>query len=131
MPIHYGSAIAEHQAVRQHAGMFDVSHMGLLEIKGQGAADFCGYLLANNIAKCQDGQALYSCLLNDTAGVIDDLIAYRLAADEFRWVVNAGSLTNVMAWLEQHQSNFEIQIQQKNALLWRCRARSSPAPWRR
>jgi aminomethyltransferase len=117
MPIHYGSAIAEHQAVRQHAGIFDVSHMGLLEIKGQAAADFCRYLLANDIAKCQDGQALYSCLLNESAGVIDDLIAYRLSANEFRWVVNAGSLTQVMAWLQQQQSGFAVEIQQRECAI--------------
>jgi aminomethyltransferase len=100
MPLHYGSQIEEHHAVRRAAGMFDVSHMRAVEILGAGARDFLRYALANDVAKLDaPGRALYSCLLNEQGGVIDDLIAYFLADDAYRLVVNAGTADNDIAWL--------------------------------
>ncbi|HEY5366576.1 MAG TPA: glycine cleavage system aminomethyltransferase GcvT [Casimicrobiaceae bacterium] len=100
MPVNYGSQIDEHHAVRGGAGMFDVSHMRVVDVTGAGARDFLRYALANNIDKLQvAGNALYSCLLRDDGGVLDDLIVYFLREDFFRLVVNAGTADNDIAWL--------------------------------
>jgi aminomethyltransferase len=100
MPVNYGSQIDEHHAVRSGAGMFDVSHMRVVDVEGDGARDFLRYALANNIDKLAvPGKALYSCLLRDDGGVLDDLIAYFLREDFFRLVVNAGTADKDIAWL--------------------------------
>ena len=100
MPVNYGSQIEEHHAVRRDAGMFDVSHMLAIDLAGHGARNFLRRALANNIDKLQDpGRALYSCLLNDAGGVIDDLIVYFFSEDWFRLVVNAGRAETDLAWL--------------------------------
>ncbi len=92
MPVNYGSQIEEHHAVRNDAGMFDVSHMRVVDLAGDGARGFLRYALANNVDKLRlPGKALYSCLLREDGGVIDDLIVYFLREDFFRIVVNAGT----------------------------------------
>ena len=102
MPLHYGSQIEEHHAVRRAAGMFDVSHMRVVEVLGPGACDFLRYALANDVAKLDTpGRALYSCMLNEQGGVVDDLIAYFLADDAFRLVVNAGTAEKDIEWLDK------------------------------
>ena len=101
MPLHYGSQIEEHHAVRREAGMFDVSHMRAVDVSGAGARDFLRRALANDVARLSGpGKALYSCILDEQGGVIDDLIAYRFADDDFRLVVNAGTAEADIAWLE-------------------------------
>jgi aminomethyltransferase len=100
MPVHYGSQIEEHHAVRRDAGMFDVSHMCVVDIRGDGARAFLRNALANNVDKLvAPGKALYSCLLHDNGGVLDDLIVYFLADDWYRLVVNAGTADKDIAWL--------------------------------
>jgi glycine cleavage system T protein (aminomethyltransferase) len=100
MPLHYGSQIEEHYRVRRDAGMFDVSHMRTVDIRGSGARDFLRVLLANNVDKLRlRGKALYSCMLNERGGVIDDLIAYFFAEDWFRLVVNAATADKDLAWM--------------------------------
>jgi len=100
MPVNYGSQIEEHQAVRRDAGMFDVSHMLAVDLRGAGVRAFLRGALANNVDKLRDqGRALYSCMLNDAGGVIDDLIAYFFAEDYFRLVVNAGRAEQDLDWL--------------------------------
>jgi len=100
MPLHYGSQIEEHHAVRRAAGMFDVSHMRVVEILGAGACDFLRHAAANDVAKLDaPGRALYSCLLNARGGVVDDLIAYLIADDAYRLVVNAATAGKDIAWL--------------------------------
>ena len=100
MPVHYGSQIDEHHAVRSDAGMFDVSHMRVVDLEGAGARDFLRYAIANNVDKLKDsGKALYSCLLTPEGTVIDDLIVYFLREDFFRLVVNAGTAEKDIAWL--------------------------------
>ena len=100
MPLHYGSQIAEHHAVRRAAAMFDVSHMLAVDIAGSDAAVFLRRLLANDVARLQrPGRALYSCMLNDAGGVLDDLIVYRLAEDAYRLVVNAATSARDLAWM--------------------------------
>lgn len=113
MPLHYGSQLEEHQQVRTDAGMFDVSHMRGVDLRGVGVRDFLRYLLANNVDKLQNpGKALYSCLLNPEGGVIDDLIVYFMNETWFRIVVNAGTADNDIAWMKEqavaHAPKLEI-----------------------
>jgi len=100
MPLHYGSQIEEHHAVRRAAGMFDVSHMRVVEVLGARARAFLRHALANDVAKLvAPGRALYACMLNAQGGVVDDLIAYFIAEDAFRLVVNAGTADKDVDWL--------------------------------
>lgn len=105
MPVNYGSQIEEHHAVRTDAGMFDVSHMRVVDITGEKVRDFLRYVLANNVDKLQtSGKALYSCMLSPDGGVIDDLIVYFFDEDFFRLVVNAGTAEKDIEWLNQQNS---------------------------
>jgi aminomethyltransferase len=102
MPLNYGSQIEEHHAVRRDAGMFDVSHMCPVDVRGADARAFLGYLVANNVERLtQPGKALYSCMLNHAGGVVDDLIIYFLRDDWFRIVVNASTADKDLAWMEK------------------------------
>jgi len=111
MPIHYGSQIEEHHAVRRDAGMFDVSHMTVVDLIGEQTRAFLRYLLANNVDKLQQhGKALYSCMLNADGGVIDDLIVYFLEESWFRLVVNSATRDKDLAWIRQQAEPFAIDI---------------------
>ncbi len=102
MPVNYGSQIEEHHAVRRDAGMFDVSHMLSLDLAGPDATKFLRGLLANDVSKLKtSGKALYSCMLNDAGGVIDDLIVYRFSEADYRIVVNAGTAEKDVAWMRR------------------------------
>jgi aminomethyltransferase len=102
MPVNYGSQIEEHHAVRSDAGMFDVSHMCVVDLEGANVRAFLRGLLANNVDKLQaPGKALYSCMLNPQGGVIDDLIVYFFSENWFRLVVNAGTAEKDVAWMRQ------------------------------
>jgi aminomethyltransferase len=117
MPIHYGSQMAEHEAVRENAGLFDVSHMTDVEITGDGARAFLSALLANDINKLQTaGKALYSCMLNETGGVVDDLITYFINEQHFRMVVNAATHDKDLAWLNQHAESYDVQVIERTDL---------------
>jgi len=101
LPVNYGSQIDEHNAVRRDAGMFDVSHMRAVDVRGQGARAFLRMALANNVDKLKvPGKALYSCLLREDGGVLDDLIVYWIGGDDFRVVVNAATTDKDLAWLD-------------------------------
>jgi aminomethyltransferase len=100
MPLHYGSQLEEHHAVRRDAGMFDVSHMRVLDVEGPGARYYLRYALANDVARLRTpGKALYSCLLDRNGGVEDDLIVYWRGGERFRVVVNAATADKDVAWL--------------------------------
>lgn len=102
MPVHYGSQIDEHHQVRNDCGMFDVSHMRVVDIRGSDARGFLRTLLANNVDKLtHPGKALYSCMLLDSGGVIDDLIVYYMSESWFRIVVNAGTADKDIAWVKK------------------------------
>ena len=102
MPLHYGSQIEEHHAVRRAAGMFDTSHMLAIDLGGTGACDFLRYALANDIARLdRDGRALYSCMLAEDGGVIDDLIAYRIDDRRYRLIVNAATAASDLDHLNE------------------------------
>jgi len=101
MPVAYGSQLEEHHAVRQDAGMFDVSHMLNIDVIGPDAEAYLKHLLANDVSKLTvPGKALYSCMLNPQGGVIDDLIVYFFSSDQWRVVVNAGTADKDLAWMQ-------------------------------
>jgi aminomethyltransferase len=117
MPLQYGSQIAEHHAVRRAAGVFDVSHMCVADLKGVRVRQFLQRLLANDVGKLKvPGKALYSCMLNDKGGVIDDLIVYFLEESGFRAVVNAGTRDSDLAWMRRQAAEFGIDIVERTDL---------------
>ena len=107
MPLHYGSQLDEHKAVRADAGVFDVSHMRAIDVRGAGALAFLRYLLANDAQRLTPGKALYSCMLQTDGGIIDDLIVYRLdglagvpaSTPSYRLIVNAGTAESDLEWM--------------------------------
>ena len=115
MPLNYGSQIKEHEAVRTRAGVFDVSHMTIIDVTGSGAKTYLQRLVANNVGKLKaPGQALYGALLNEQGGVIDDLIVYA-REDGYRCVVNASTRDKVLAWMAA-QADAEVQILERDEL---------------
>ncbi len=103
LPIHYGSQLDEHHYVRNTAGVFDVSHMTVIDIGGQAAADWLRTLLTNDVAKLTHSRALYSCMCTEAGGVIDDLIVYCIDETHYRLVVNAATRNKDIAWLKTNQ----------------------------
>lgn len=110
MPVNYGSQIEEHHAVRREAGMFDVSHMRVVDLHGERVRDFLRHLLANSIDKLETGKALYTCMLNERGGIIDDLIVYDLGDTFFRAVVNAATADGDIAWMREHAQAFDVEV---------------------
>jgi aminomethyltransferase len=117
MPLQYGSQLEEHRAVRRNAGIFDVSHMCVLDLTGEKSRAFLRFLLANDVDRLTiPGRALYSCMLLPTGGVIDDLIAYFVTESWFRLVVNAGTRRKDIAWIEDHAATFEVSVRERTDL---------------
>lgn len=116
MPLHYGSQVQEHHQVRQHAGVFDVSHMGVVDLQGNDAASYLKYLLANNVDRLVNGKALYTCMLNEQGGVIDDLIVYKVADDAFRIVINAGTREKDLAWMRKQLESYDATLSERTDL---------------
>ncbi len=117
MPLHYGSQVQEHHKVRQAAGMFDVSHMTVVDLAGSRVAEFLGHLLANDIGRLkQPGKALYSCMLNPRGGVIDDLITYFIDPQHYRMVVNAATRDKDLAWIGEQAAAFEVDVSERREL---------------
>jgi len=111
MPVHYGSQIEEHHIVRSGCGLFDVSHMLPLDIRGENVRAFLRRLVANNVDKLQvSGKALYACMLNEAGGVIDDLIVYFMDEHWFRLVVNAGTAEKDLAWMEKMNADWDMGL---------------------
>lgn len=110
MPLHYGSQIKEHQAVREDCGMFDVSHMRVVDVTGTGAKGFLQYLLANDVDRISPGRAIYSTMLNESGGVIDDLIVYYLQENNYRVVVNCATGPGDIAWMQAHADGFDVMV---------------------
>jgi aminomethyltransferase len=106
MPLHYGSQLNEHHQVRNHAGIFDVSHMGILDLSGAGTTSYLRRLLANNIDRIVDGKALYTCMLNEDGGVIDDCIVYKISDDFYRIIVNAGTRDKDIQWMKKQAEQY-------------------------
>ncbi len=117
MPIQYRSQLEEHRAVRERAGVFDISHMGVVDIAGRQARDYLRHLIANDVARLKSaGEALYTCLLNERGGVLDDLIVTVRAGDAYRTVVNAATCESDLAWMREHARAFDVEIAFRNEL---------------
>ena len=114
MPIHYGSQLDEHHLVRRDAGMFDVSHMTVVDLTGAKVRDFLRHLVANSVDKLQKpGKALYTAMLNPQGGVIDDLIVYYMSEDWFRLVVNAATREKDVAWITAQAEAFDVVVRER------------------
>jgi aminomethyltransferase len=114
MPVQYSSQIGEHHAVRRAAGVFDVSHMCVIDLTGSGTRAFLQELLANDVGRLRAaGKALYSCMLNEQGGVLDDLIVYYLSDTWHRMVVNAGTRDKDLAWIRRHAARFGVEVSER------------------
>lgn len=117
MPVNYGSQKEEHHAVRRRAGMFDVSHMTVIDLSGASTQDFLRFLLANDVAKLTDhGKALYSCMLNPDGGVIDDLIVYYFDRSNYRMIVNAATRAKDLRWIREQGREFDVRVNERTEL---------------
>lgn len=117
MPVNYGSQKEEHHAVRGNAGVFDVSHMTIVDLGGERAQEFLRYLLANDVARVSEpGKALYTCMLNETGGVIDDLIVYFFETSNYRLVVNASTREKDLAWIRRHAQDYAVTVTERTEL---------------
>lgn len=117
LPVAFGSQLEEHHAVRRHAGVFDVSHMGIVDLEGARARELLSLLLANDVAKIAARErALYSCMLRPDGGVLDDLIAYALADGAYRLVVNASTRRKDLAWIAEHAARFAVTVRERTDL---------------
>jgi len=113
MPLHYGSQVEEHHQVRRDCGVFDVSHMTVVDVAGSQAQAYLQRLLANDVARlAQVGKALYSAMLNERGGVVDDLIVY-LTQEGYRLVVNASTRDKDLAWLQAQTAGFDVRINER------------------
>ncbi len=118
MPLHYGSQLREHELVRQQCGMFDVSHMGVIDLIGKRVDPLLRFLLSNDVARIpRPGQAQYGLMLNAAGGVSDDLIAYRLSAERFFLVVNAATHDKAMAWIRIHAPSYGVRVTDRRDLI--------------
>lgn len=125
MPLHYGSQLEEHRFVRQAVGVFDVSHMRIVDLQGPEAFVFLRHLLANDVAKLTaPGDALYTCMLNEQGGIKDDLIVYFVQPDFYRLVVNAGTAEKDLAWIQTQAKGRALQIDPQNT--WTMLALQGP-----
>jgi aminomethyltransferase len=117
MPLHFTSLLAEHHAARRDAGLFDVSHMAITDLSGRDVRIFLQGLLANDAGKLeQPGTALYSCMLRDDGGILDDLIVYRLAPDLYRIVSNAATRAKDLAWIGARAAGHELELAERTDL---------------
>lgn len=117
MPLHYGSQLQEHHHVRGSVGMFDVSHLCIIDLIGDDTYYFLRYLLANDIARLSNvGSALYTCLLNQAGGVLGDMVVYRIDHYDYRLVVNAVTRDKVIAWLQKHTDRYDVRLQVRDDL---------------
>jgi len=117
LPIHYGSLISEHQSVREDVGMFDVSHMTIIDVHGDDSVPWLRQLLSNDVSKLvNNGDALYSCMLNHEGGIIDDLIVYLMQPSCYRLVVNAATRQKDLDWIQQQAAGVAVTINERSEL---------------
>jgi aminomethyltransferase len=110
MPVRYSSDIEEHMAVRQSVGVFDVSHMGEFRLRGKHALDLIQYVTSNDASKLVSGQAQYSCMPNETGGIVDDLIVYKFNEEDYMLVVNASNIEKDWNWISRF-NNYEVAME--------------------
>jgi glycine cleavage system T protein (aminomethyltransferase) len=111
LPIQYEGLVPEHHAVRNKLGIFDVSHMGAVNIMGKDADKFIDYLMTNDISKLEDHQIVYTFMCYEDGGVVDDLLVYKYNKEKFFLVVNAANIDKDFDWMKQHSKNFEVELE--------------------
>ena len=115
MPVQYRSILDEHRAVRRAAGLFDVSHMGEVEVSGPGAGAFLNALVTNNVAKMYPGRVLYSPMCEPDGGVVDDLLVYMVAPDHYFVCINAGNIPSDLEWIHARSAGFDVAVADRSA----------------
>ena len=110
MPIQYSGIIDEHQAVRQHCGVFDVSHMGEVTVKGKDAERYVNHIFTNDVSQMEPGKILYGMMCYDDGGVVDDLLVYKMAEGDFFLVINASNIDKDWAWIQQQAEGFDVEL---------------------
>ena len=114
MPIQYSDIKDEHNAVRHACGVFDVSHMGEVTVKGPDAERYVNHIFTNNVAGLDDGKILYGMMLYEDGGTVDDLLVYKMADNDFFIVINAANIDKDWAWMQQHAEGFDIQLENRS-----------------
>jgi aminomethyltransferase len=115
MPVQYRSILEEHKAVRRAAGLFDVSHMGEVDVKGSGARDFLNHLVTNNVGKMYPGRIVYSPMCEPSGGVVDDLLVYMRGPEDFFLCINAGNIDKDLAWIRAEAARFPVTITDRSS----------------
>ncbi|HVU32091.1 MAG TPA: glycine cleavage system aminomethyltransferase GcvT [Opitutaceae bacterium] len=115
MPVQYRSILEEHKAVRRTAGLFDVSHMGEVDVRGPEAGKFLDQLVTNNVAKLFPGRVLYSPMCYPNGGVVDDLLVYMRGADDYFLCINAGNIDKDLAWIREQAARFDVRVTDRSA----------------
>ena len=110
MPIQFAGVLGEHTCVRERVGLFDVSHMGEIEVEGKGAKEFLQFLLSNNVEKMFDGSILYTLMCYENGGVVDDLLVHRFSENHYFLCVNASNSDKDYEWVERHSTSFDVNI---------------------
>ena len=110
MPIQYSTIIDEHQAVRTDCGVFDVSHMGEVTVKGADAERYVQHIFTNDVSKIEAGQILYGMMLYDNGGTVDDLLVYKMAENDFLLVINAANIDKDWEWMQKQSEGFNIEL---------------------
>ena len=110
MPIQYSGIIDEHHAVRQHCGVFDVSHMGEVTVKGKDAERYVNHIFTNDVSQMEPGKILYGMMCYDDGGVVDDLLVYKMAEGDFFLVINASNIDKDWAWIQQQAEGFDVEL---------------------
>ncbi len=114
MPIQYSNIIDEHQAVRQHCGVFDVSHMGEVLVTGKDAERYVNHIFTNDVRGIPHGKILYGMMCYEDGGVVDDLLVYKVADDRFFLVINASNIDKDWAWIQQQADGFEVTLEHQS-----------------
>ena len=110
MPIQYSGIIDEHQAVRQHCGVFDVSHMGEVTVRGKDAERYVNHIFTNDVSQMEPGKILYGMMCYEDGGVVDDLLVYKMAEGDFFLVINASNIDKDWAWIQQQAEGFDVEL---------------------
>lgn len=117
MPLHYGSQLNEHHQVRKDAGVFDISHMTVIDLRGKQVREFLRWLLANDVSRLKNpGQALYSCMLNEQGKILDDLIVYYQQEEHFCMITNAATRQKDLTWITEHAKTFAVNIVERQEI---------------
>ncbi|HPD64446.1 MAG TPA: glycine cleavage system aminomethyltransferase GcvT [Bacteroidia bacterium] len=111
MPVYYTGIIEEHNAVRNNTGIFDVSHMGEFKVTGPDALHFLQYITSNDVSKLFPGKVQYSCFPNDQGGIVDDLLVYKIADDDYLLVVNAANIDKDWEWVNKHKAKYNVKLE--------------------